>query len=236
MSFVLRRGREVGSALAKLIAMAMIFVALGAAACGGRTASGAGWSSSPPPECGTVVASWNGLDAYSNGGGGAHCDGAPALAGWHAVSAGRFAFGRAWDACELVNRHYQTRYAGIAPIVGTSGVERCRGASRVPADYAVHGGVFAPTREEPAPGDALVWSAHIAIVTSADTRRLTFMQQNWETASGFAATDTVSWSGPDGFGANGGAGSYGDPVCWIHVLRAAAAGGPSGIASDRVLE
>lgn len=210
----------------------------------GASRPSVGWQSFAPPECGSVIASWNDLDAYSNGGAGARCDASGSRAEWHRTSSGRFAYGRAWDACELVNRYYQTHYDTIEPIVGANAVERCRNARRTKGDYSVHFvGIDAPSEQatnqgtdgaattvEPVGGDALVWTGHIALVTDNDADRVFFIQQNWETASGFAATDTVSWSRARGFGAQGTAGSYGQPTCWIHPARTPAPRGrePSG--------
>jgi hypothetical protein len=157
------------------------------------------------PGCGTVLASWNGTAAYSNG---------PNTAtGFSCGGGGKY--GLQYQCVELVMRHFKINWNlswwGNAK-------DLLNNAPRAQVDVFTNGnGVHSPV-----PGDMIVWPnggyGHVALVTSVHAGGIDIIEQN---VSGNGRA-TLPWDGRN-IGARWG-GSW-VPTGWAHA-KANGGGGP----------
>lgn len=194
------------------------------AACSSQDPTGSSseeWTTGTPA-CGTNIGSWNGVNAYSNGkcfGNVActNCDGAGFTI--HTSSSnGQTAYGGAWQCVELITRTFDTKYK--IWLSNNAGSPLCNSAKST-AGLTVYGPGYNTTTPKPVAGDAIVWNynggiGHVALVTGGASSTVTYLQQNWGSTTGYAATGSTSWSGSN-FGAPSDSLGGFTPVCWIHA-------------------
>ena len=165
----------------------------------------ASWSA---PPCGSVLGSWDGTSAYSNGsdtGSGDSC-------------AGRGAYGDQYQCVELVMRHFKTHW-GLS--WWGNAAQLLQNAPAGEVDVYANGQAAS---HPPAPGDLIVWNdtpwGHTALVTAASATSIAILEQNVWGAGGWATLPVVGGTvhGPSGWG-------WADPAGWAH---AKANGGGSG--------
>jgi hypothetical protein len=202
---------------------ALLFLLVGVAGCSADPtgSSGEAWTSGTPA-CGSVIASWNGINAYSNGkcfGNVActNCDGQGFSV--HTSSNGQTAYGGAWQCVELVTRAFDTKF-GVW-LSNNAGSPLCKSANGT-AGLTVYGpGYHDTSPPEPVAGDALVWNynggiGHTALVTGNSSSSVSYMEQNWGSTTGYAGTGTTPWNGSN-FGAPSDSLGGFTPACWIHA-------------------
>jgi hypothetical protein len=156
------------------------------------------------PACGAVIASWNGINAYSNGKcfgnvNCTNCDGA-GFSVHTSSSNGQLAYGGAWQCVELVTRTFDSKYK--IWLSNNAGTPLCNSAAAT-SGLTVHYG----SGPEPIAGDALVWNYNGGIGHTA---------QNWGSPTGYAGTGSTPWNGSN-FGAPSDSTGGFTPECWIHV-------------------
>jgi len=147
--------------------------------------------------CGTVLATWDGTNAHSNG----------ANTGTGASCAGTGAYGYQYQCVELVMRHFKTKW-GLSWLVGSA---------RYTLDKAPAGQVDTykngDAAHPPVPGDMLVWGdgtyGHVALITGVTQSSVSVIEQNVQ-GSGQA---TFSY---DGKTVGGRWGSW-KPLGWAHA-------------------
>ena len=121
------------------------------------------------PPCGTVLASWGGSTAYSNGpytGSGMSCGGTGA-------------YGYRYQCVELVMRHFKTNW-GLSWLVGSAKYTLSKAPSSKVDVYTNGDG-----NHPPVPGDMIVWSngaassyGHVGLVTQVSGSSVEIMEQN----------------------------------------------------------
>ena len=161
------------------------------------------------PSCGTVLASWNGTSAYSNG----------SNTGTGNSCAGVGTYGYQYQCVELVMRHFTQKWGlrwwGNAKDLLVN-------APRDKVDVYSNGDSAHPPR----PGDMLVWTngtyGHVALITAVSGGSVTIIEQN-VTGSGSA---TLSYNGAS----IGSRWTSWVPAGWAHAK--ANGGGSGGISWD----
>lgn len=184
--------------------------------------AGEAWTSGTPA-CGATLGSWSGVNAYSNGKcfgnvSCTNCDGAGFTV--HTSSSnGQTAYGGAWQCVELITRTFDTKYK--IWLSNNAGTPLCNSANGT-AGLTVYGpGYHDSSPPKPVAGDAVVWNynggiGHVALVTGGTSTTVTYLQQNWGSPTGYAATGTTSWNGSN-FGAPSDSTGGFTPACWIHA-------------------
>ncbi len=127
--------------------------------------------------CGTVLGTFDGVNAYSNG----------ANTGTGNSCGGRSSYGLNYQCVELVSRYFVTKYN--SPVFGCN-AQDCMGYMGSDQFYKMYNGSVADVQ----PGDAIVFDSgvygHIALVSNVSGNSVTFLNQNTASAYG-----TVSFNG-----------------------------------------
>ena len=162
------------------------------------------------PACGTVIGSYDGTNAYSNG----------SKTGTGVGCAGQGAFGLQYQCVELVMRHFKTHW-GLKWAGNAADLLANAPAGDVDVRYNGDGAHM------PVAGDMIVWTdtawGHVALVTSVSGSSISILEQNVFGAGG-TATLPISGGkihGPAGWG-------WSDPHGWAHAKANQAGGGNGG--------
>ncbi len=166
------------------------------------------WSA---PGCGSVIGSWNGTSAYSNGGD----------TGTGYSCAGNGPYGLEYQCVELVMRYFRQHWG-----LSWSGNARdlLNNAPRSAVDVYYNGDGAHP----PLPGDMIVWSggspsSHVALVTAVSASTVSILEQNVWGTNGYATLSRSGGTvgGPIGWGWSG-------PAGWAHAMANGGGGGGGG--------
>ncbi len=149
------------------------------------------------PACGTVLGSWDGTSAYSNG--------QNTGTGWSCAGTG--AYGYQYQCVELVMRHFKQKW-GVSWTVGYAKYTLDKAPSSSVETFK-NGDAAHP----PVPGDMLVWGdgtyGHVALITEVTASSVKVLEQNVK--GGGTATFTY-----DGKTVGGRWGSW-HPLGWAHA-------------------